>query len=143
MLSFVDRDMMMRFIGGGIGHRGAAVRREAVYEDEDDIVDTTEDGQSNRPPNEETSLLTRVEGNLDEAIEFDTGDEAVASDTRYDDGEEDYGYEASDADSDEHEGGHDEDEEDALIIDELGAEDGEEHGDMDEEIGDTEGYAPL
>lgn len=149
LISFVDRDMLMRFLGGGIGHRGAAVQQESIYDDHEDGLDHTEEGAGEGLPQDAGSPVPSADEppvaieNTDIELE-----DTVAAVSHYDDGEQDYGYEASDADSDADANSSDEDDDDDDMdgrdygaIDELGAEDGEETADMDEEIGDREGYA--
>ena len=131
--------MLMRFLGGGIGHRGAAAHRESIYEDQDDSPEHNEDTDP---------VLTSTEVRpITPPLDTEAGDTLPAPPvTHYDDGEEDYGYEVSDIDEDGEadncSGEDDENGEGELAneaIDELGAEDGEEN----EEMGIPDGYAPL
>lgn len=140
LTSFVDRDMVMRYLGGGVGHRGAAVQRETIYEDEE--VGTAAAAPADGGTFEDSDFLpTSVDVAMAEAMAGDDGDAPAAPVTSYDDGEEDYGYEGSEAGSDEVEASDDSDDD---IVDELGAEDGEENlADLDDELGDMEGYAPF
>jgi hypothetical protein len=78
--SFVDRDMLMRHIGGGVGHHDA--RTEEEYEDEDDeqMGAAGEDG-----------LLPNACGDEDAAAEESDSDDAGSGE-----GEDELGSDGSD-----------------------------------------------
>lgn len=131
----------MRYLGGGIGHRGTSTYAEkANSEDQDDEPeeDTDIDKQAN-------SALSKDLGGIAEETEEAADDNAVEGQTVYEDGEEDYGYESSEHGEEdnegEREGGDDDDE--LELLDGLGAEDGEDVAGMDEDLEDSEGFAPL
>ena len=148
--------MLMRFIGGGIGHRGTVIHEKPLREDNVDTSEPAEDETANNsleedgavPPMDASQTFAEaLRMDLTEDLEAVNG--SAAPHVEYDEGEEDYGYEVSDAESEEGEevvpSGQDEDRDIPLYdtMDDLGAEDGEEIGDIDEEMEGTEGYAPL
>lgn len=137
--SFVDRDMIMRFLGGGIGHRLASYTMEDTELPEpavDEIANADGDGDHGETPENvhiDTEAIVEERNALDpdedDYTAQPTAEEGLA------DGEEDYGYEHHSEDEEDEEDNRDVDEDD------LGPEDGEDAGVEDWE-GD-EGYAQL
>jgi len=85
VFSFVDRDMFMRFRGGGVGHRSTQNAFEhVVLDDEDDVQE--EDPTVPEAPGHPSPHFSGAEG---EDEELDEDEE---------DAEMDYGYNADDAD---------------------------------------------
>lgn len=152
--------MFLRFLGGGIGHRAthrsrvlsgalAATTDAASGSRIDDggpvshasmeehlAVDLLEEGV----PSRDTADIPHSEPE-DNGADGDLDQDVPVS---YDDGKDDYGYESSAAssnadtlDSDSEASG------DGALMDFLGAEDGEDATAMDEDLEDSEGYAPF
>ncbi len=132
---FVDREKLMRYLGGGVGHRAirfASGSESLVTRDEEQ----EDEGQQDevQPPLEVPEDVPVVpeeledgEGEHEDAeLEENIGDEA----------EGDYGYAEEEADD----GNEDED----IEVDEadFGPEDGDDDV-GDEELEDAEGFAPL
>ncbi|THG93150.1 hypothetical protein EW026_g8010 [Hermanssonia centrifuga] len=137
---FVDRDMFMRYLGGGVGHHALNViadRLEIAPTDEglEKVVDVIEPLQLPEP--------VELDGSIPEGPGGTGGDDLgdIEEENNADEGEDDYGYDVAGLDDDESEeedmGGDDIAEED------LGPEDGEEGLGEVEELEDMEGFAPL
>ncbi|GBE82229.1 hypothetical protein SCP_0406120 [Sparassis crispa] len=112
---FFDRDMFMRYLGGGVGHKGTGITLPMVG----DGMDIDDDKSDDDKQSVDCLVQDKDEGQI--------GQE-----------EDDYGYRDSDDDEDEQgTGGEGSDHEE---VEDLGPEDGED-GEEDE-YGDK-GYAPL
>jgi hypothetical protein len=133
--SFVDRDMMMRFRGGGVGHTSTRTATDWFLKDRDkldmasEMADEgrNEDGEPFEDDDNEAASegLGRVKGDgvaVDEVEEVD-GDEDCDIDEDEIDEELDYGYALDEEVAEESE---EEYQSDDLVDDALGAEDGEE-----------------
>jgi hypothetical protein len=151
--SFADKNMFMRYLGGGIGHRGSNPSVNYIPETtagKDQEEAATEnlyaygDTKADKPMNEHPSAA-EIERNataVENMAELLQDTVVPPGPVAYDDGEEDYGYESSSADSIELDVDHDIDLLDEAI-DHLGAEDGEETTGADEDLEDLEGYAAF
>ncbi|KAF7344219.1 hypothetical protein MVEN_01712600 [Mycena venus] len=146
---FVDRDMYVRYIGGGVGHYQVEITEEEDPPAEDRPDDLSEDSEEDVPeppthlPEEEIPDKPRMPDadGVDGVAIPSSGADAASDAEGSDDGEEDRDStvesdEGSAADAD---GEDAELDESGSEDDDLGAEDGE--GFMDPE--DEEGYAPL
>ncbi|KAK7020396.1 hypothetical protein R3P38DRAFT_3549619 [Favolaschia claudopus] len=120
---FVDRDMLMRYVGGGIGHYKVEV------EDEQELPEH-ERGENEEDPMDDDEPEPSASSN-------DAEDNSQARKDRDDDSEVDSAEASSDSDSED--GSANEDGADGEDDEDFGPEDGE--GFVDEE--DAEGYAPL
>jgi hypothetical protein len=147
--SFVDRDMFMRFRGGGVGHRTTREATNVFLSDRDRLdvrhvsaTDCSNDNESAKL--DECDIVDYAEGPAAQVEAF----ELPAGESDQPDSDDDYGYsglrqevEGEDDDSDD---GEDDDaiegNEGNEIDDELGAEDGEDGEDGDEEL---EGFSKL
>jgi hypothetical protein len=132
----VDRDMFMRYLGGGIGHQLPRNTTDLVEKDADweDIVDDEHSAVvENEPePNGDVDKNDETEqGNIvleEEGAEKDEDIEEV----RDSDEEEDYGYQSQgEVKAEEDEDGSDE--QSGCEDDGLGAEDGEDADDLDDD----------
>ncbi|KAJ3531672.1 hypothetical protein NM688_g7542 [Phlebia brevispora] len=151
---FVDRDMFMRFRGGGIGHRKSGVVLQALQNMPSAPVDMAEtDVAAEQSAADEemqelissvhadVSLITALELSGPEDVDDDRDEmsgaveEGVEGD-EIDEGEEDFGYDDEESD--------DEPEDNAqhpIEDDELGAEDGEDDASPDDDLLAAEGFA--
>ncbi|KAH8082791.1 hypothetical protein BXZ70DRAFT_958592 [Cristinia sonorae] len=140
---FVDRDMFMRFRGGGVGHRSTQGTFSNVSVDDVEVAVTAADDD----PGTETEIA-QPEEEQDPTLnsEENTGSGGPdAAEPEDEDEEDDYGYkgnnsEDDDVEKDEGLEGDGVEDDDEPEDDELGAEDGEDSGDDAE---DELGYAPL
>ncbi|GBE88462.1 hypothetical protein SCP_1302770 [Sparassis crispa] len=124
-VGFVDRDMFMRYLGGGVGHKGTGITLPTVGDEMDIDDDESDDDKSDDDESDDDKQS--VDCLVQDEDEGQIGQE-----------EDDYSYRDSDDDEDEQgTGGEGSDHEE---VEELGPEDGED-GEEDE-YGD-EGYAPL
>jgi hypothetical protein len=151
--SFADRDMFMRYLGGGIGHRGSNPGVNYIPEttaSKDPEEAATEnlhaygDTKADKPMNEHPSVA-EIECNamaIENMAELLQDTIVLPGLVAYNDSEEDYGYESSSADSIELDVDHDIDLLDKAI-DHLGTEDGEETTGTDKDLEDLEGYAAF
>ncbi|KAG2129732.1 hypothetical protein DEU56DRAFT_758019, partial [Suillus clintonianus] len=147
---FVDRDMLMRFRGGGVGHRTTREATDGFLDDRDPLdvrhaSAAVVSNQNKGAEGDESNTVDYVEGSATQgkAIELDEGDS-----DQPDSDNDDYGYsgiqqeiEGEDLNEDEGDGEDDEVVEGNVgdeIDDELGAEDGE---DSDEEL--LEGFSEF
>lgn len=137
----VDRDMFMRYRGGGIGHRlpqdmaGKAVD-DPYWEDvqdNDEIQDEADDLDRAADPNSNIfGAHTAPRGEDSDGDDLENDD--VIPDARDSDEEEDYGYDPTDEDDSEKgldEGSGPESSDKELVA--LGAEDGEDREDVGED----------
>ncbi|GLB33254.1 hypothetical protein LshimejAT787_0101380 [Lyophyllum shimeji] len=138
---FVDRDMFMRFVGGGVGHKGLwyalgwvlevtrlAFCGEAEAVDADDIEGSETEGGADLPP-ADVGLPNTLEELLSEGMQVD----AEASEN------DDEGYSSNEEDQNS-EDDEDDDEVGDLEGNDLGPDDGEE---TVEDPFQAAGYAPL
>ncbi|KAK7064901.1 hypothetical protein R3P38DRAFT_3302318 [Favolaschia claudopus] len=123
--TFVDRDMYMRYLGGGIGHYKVEVDEEPELPEGEKQADGDEGEEEDEPPVEPTTSTNDVQSDVDD-------NSGAAPGTKSD--ESDSGSEPNSSETGS-EGGHSEDNDE----EDFGPEDGE--GFVDEE--DEEGYAPL
>ena len=150
--SFVDRDMFMRYLGGGIGHRGS---NPNVHHDTEAVGNDAEEESTDDPRAFVGADVDEPAAEHPSAADIDRNAAAVESiadlfqdtavllrPTEYDEGEEDYGYESSLADSVEQDDDRDIDLVDE-VMDSLGAEDGEDATGADEDLEALEGYAAF
>jgi hypothetical protein len=137
----VDRDMFMRYRGGGIGHQ---LPRDAteLTEKDDGWEDTPDDEDTEVPENDpelrqDIRENDEIEGGDTEVIEKDLelrqdDDDEEIEEERDSDEEVDYGYksagEAEEEEEEEEEAGEDECEDEG-----LGAEDGEDPSDLNDD----------
>ena len=140
--------MLMRYLGGGIGHRGTNAHVEKADTELQDNDETEEDANSGTGEEQ----AANADGSSHRAGEAsgeagDLADDSVEEpQPAYQDGEEDYGYESSEHDEEDDNGGEPEsgdEDEDLDLLDGLGAEDGEDVVGMDEDLEDSEGFASL
>ncbi|GBE85521.1 hypothetical protein SCP_0800380 [Sparassis crispa] len=130
---FVDRDMFMHYLGGGVGHKGAGTSQYRMHKENEhcngqDRGDEDGEGQSEYANEEEEG----DEVNVDDEDEEDT-------DGENDDRKEEEEEEEEDDDDDDEVGEEEGDEEDNIV--DLGPEDGED-GNIEDEYG-VDGFAPL
>jgi hypothetical protein len=126
--------MVMRYLGGGVGHRSTRQSKAATAENHAEInEDDDTAGNADQSNNLGTvqDLLDSIENEADDEVE-------VLSD--HDSGEEqDYGYGEEPAENDDDEN---ENEEDEVDDEDLGPEDGED--DLEEiDEWEADGYAPF
>ena len=139
--SFVDRDMFMRYRGGGVGHR---VTREAMrcLLNDRDVLDKQpftfehdhqpfEEGIDDDVPMDDSSSGKESEDDGSEMEDVDGGDGTQLIDNKLGDEMEEYGYSGLDQVLDDDEG----DDKVSGNEDALGPEDGE---DPDDEVGHAE-----
>ncbi|THG92874.1 hypothetical protein EW026_g8186 [Hermanssonia centrifuga] len=138
---FADRDMFMRYLGGGVGHRVVQfildrVASVVTAEEEQGEQVAEESDSEVQPLNipEDEQALIEEDGDDKEEAADETGDEV-------DDAECDYGYDGARS-NDDSEGGEDEDGEE-FGEEDLGPEDGEDEIREDEDFEGMEGFAPL
>jgi hypothetical protein len=119
---FADRDMFMRFRGGGIGHKGIRAAQRKLAEDSNDQSGTSD-------------MDVEMEDNGDSVAHSMATAAVGQEDGEESDGEnDDYGYNYDDNRTEYGEGDEEEDhDEDNFGEDDLGAEDGEGPADIAEE----------
>jgi hypothetical protein len=149
--SFVDRDMFMRYLGGGIGHHGSNqnVHSESIDDDlEEAVADSlqTYGGAEADELEAEYPSAAAMESSMavTDSELLRNADVSPPELAAYNDGEEDYGYESSSADSVEQDANRDRDadqSDDSEAMDNLGAEDGKEFIGADEDLEAIGGYA--
>ncbi|KAJ3551292.1 hypothetical protein NM688_g4788 [Phlebia brevispora] len=153
---FVDRDMFMRFRGGGIGHRALGIllrlRQGTGNSSSDSIADAQEntaevlDEDLEHPVSDHGDVSNNDDHEKGETYHIeDNGAEEVTYEDKYDELEEgEHDFEYSDSDEDvERPGAEMEPEDDDALDDELGAEDGEEDESPDDDLLNAEGFAPY
>ncbi|GBE77722.1 hypothetical protein SCP_0106040 [Sparassis crispa] len=116
---FVDRDMFMRYLGGGVGHKGAGASQYRMHKENEHCNGQDrgdEDGESQGEYANEEEEGDKVD--VDDEDEEDT-------DGENDDGKEEEEEEEDDDDDDDNEVGEEEGDEEDNIVD-LGPEDGED-----------------
>ncbi|KAK7021684.1 hypothetical protein R3P38DRAFT_3541427 [Favolaschia claudopus] len=127
---FVDRDMYMRYVGGGIGHYKVEVEDEQELP-ENERRENEEDGEGSADEDEPEPSASSND------VDSDAEDNSEARKDRDDGSEVDSAEVSSDSDSED--GSANEDGADGEDEEDFGPEDGE--GFVDDE--DAEGYAPL
>ncbi|KAF8235415.1 hypothetical protein L208DRAFT_1541333, partial [Tricholoma matsutake] len=115
---FVDCDIVMRFCGGGIGHKSTCMATDQFLSDHDHREQNHE-GEEGSTADEDDDLARESEDEIEPGIKDDPEDER------------DYGYTRKQAIEDEDANEWQDDNED-LLDNELGREDGE---DEDEDLG--------
>ncbi|PSS31922.1 hypothetical protein PHLCEN_2v2303 [Hermanssonia centrifuga] len=138
---FADRDMFMRYLGGGVGHRVVQSMLDSVAsvvtaeEEQGEQVAEARESEVQRlnVPEDEQVLTEGVSDDEEEATD-EIGDEVPPDDAEYD-----YGYDGAGPND---EDGGDEDGEE-LGEEELGPEDGEDDVGEDDNFEGMEGFAPL
>ena len=122
MVRFVDRDMFMRYVGGGVGHRSDPCAEAYEDDEQDDEMDIEQ----------ETSVHAAQDLNHNDQQDYDSDGERQDNDSNDTNDEE---QQDNDSDDDEQQD-NDSDDEEWTNGDELGPEDGgsdsDGDGDLDE-----------
>ncbi len=136
-VSFVDRDMFMRYLGGGVGHRavlrvGPAVESNGTEAEviDEDLSDSVQEVAPIVIPEETDAADDGEENEEEEGGEEEEGEE------------DDYGYQSGDTEG-EQDNGAGENEPGDVEEEDFGPEDGEDDVGEGDELEDAEGYAPL
>ena len=88
--SFVDRDMFMRFRGGGVGHRTQPMGSNAPVATEGSLeADGAADGSEEPTIDEEELQPTSLPEDMEDGMGDEVEEEPVEE--HFDDGEDDYG----------------------------------------------------